>query len=143
MNTRQFKQQPPKKIAHIGIAVKNIDQVLPFYEQHLGMCCDAIEVVDSDAVKIAFFTIGETRLELLEPLHDTSPIHQFIEKRGEGLHHIALEVTDLKERLHQLKQSGVPLIDAVPRPGASKSLIAFIHPKAAHGVLVELCQHYP
>lgn len=131
----------PKKITHIGIAVKSIDDVLPFYTDLLGIEFEAIEKVDSEAVKIAFLKIGETRIELLEPLDSTSPIQRFIEKKGEGIHHIALEVEQIKERLKQLQQLGVALIDHEPRAGSNNSQIAFIHPKAANGVLYELCQH--
>lgn len=137
-----FKSVPtPKKITHIGIAVKCIDDVLPFYTDSLGLEFEAIENVASEAVKIAFLKIGETRIELLEPLDPTSPIHHFIEQKGEGIHHIALEVEQIKERLKQLHQLGVALIDLEPRTGANNSQIAFIHPKAANGVLYELCQH--
>lgn len=133
--------QKPKKITHIGIAVKSIDHTLPFYVNALGLECEAIENIDSDGVKIAFLKIGETRIELLEPLDPSSTIQRFIDKRGEGIHHIALEVNQIEERLKQLRQLGVALIDDEPRAGAHHSQIAFIHPKAAHGVLFELCQH--
>lgn len=133
--------QKPKKITHIGIAVKCIDNVLPFYTESLGLKLEAIEKVESEAVKIAFIRIGETRIELLEPLDPSSHIQRFIERRGEGIHHIALEVDQIEERLKQLQQLGVALIDHEPRLGANDSQIAFIHPKAANGVLYELCQY--
>jgi len=132
---------PPKKIAHIGIAVKNIDEVLPFYTQQLGLPLLGREVVESEQVSIAFLGIGETRLELLEPLGPDSPIARFLEKRGEGIHHIALDVDDITDRLAKLKENGVPLINEEPKLGAHQAKIAFLHPKAAGGVLFELCQY--
>ncbi|MEC5422317.1 methylmalonyl-CoA epimerase [Virgibacillus sp. C22-A2] len=131
---------PPKKIAHIGIAVKSIDSAINFYTDSLGMHVEAVEAVDSEAVKIAFLKIGESRIELLEALNDSSPIQKFIEKQGEGVHHIALEVDNIEERLARLKKEGLPLINKEPKQGAHNSQIAFIHPKVANGVLFELCQ---
>lgn len=133
--------QPPKKIAHIGIAVKNIDHALPFYTQQLGLTLLGTEEVESEQVRVAFLGIGESRLELLEPLREDSPIARFIEKRGEGIHHIALDVDDLHERIQSLKTAGIPLIHEEPKQGAHGAQIAFLHPKAAGGVLVELCQY--
>jgi methylmalonyl-CoA epimerase len=131
---------PPKKIAHIGIAVENIDQTLPFYQHSLGLSLEAVEEVDSEQVRVAFLKIGETKLELLEPLSEESPIQAFLSKRGEGIHHIAVEVDDIHHRLEQYKQQGVRLIHEEPKDGAHNSQIAFLHPKAANGVLFELCQ---
>lgn len=131
----------PKKIAHIGIAVKQLEAALPFYQDVLGLELENVEEVSSEQVRVAFLKIGETRLELLEPLSEDSPIHQHIEKRGEGIHHLALEVDDISERLNQYKESGVALIHDTPKTGAHDSQIAFLHPKAGHGVLYELCQH--
>lgn len=130
----------PKKIAHIGIAVTNIDHVLSFYTESLGIELENIESVESEGVKVAFLKIGESRLELLEPLNESSPIQQFIDKKGEGIHHIALEVDNIGARLNQLKSEGIKLINDEPKQGAHHSQIAFIHPKAVNGVLFELCQ---
>lgn len=131
----------PNKIAHIGIAVKSLEQAIPFYTEHLGLSLVGTEVVESEQVKVAFLVIGESRIELLEPLSDQSPIAKFIEKRGEGIHHIALDVDDVGARLAHLKQQGVPLIHEQPKAGAHNAQIGFLHPKAAGGVLYELCQY--
>ncbi|UJL44785.1 methylmalonyl-CoA epimerase [Virgibacillus sp. NKC19-16] len=130
----------PKKIAHVGIAVRNIDDTLAFYTDSLGMELEGVEKVDSEGVKIAFLKIGESRFELLEPLNDSSPIQKFLDKKGEGIHHIAVEVDNIEARLNQLKSEGVRLINEKAKSGAHNSQIAFIHPKAANGVLVELAQ---
>ncbi|TGB04375.1 methylmalonyl-CoA epimerase [Halobacillus salinus] len=132
--------QPPKKIAHIGIAVERIDDALPFYQHSLGLSLEAVEEVESEQVKVAFLALGETKLELLEPLSEDSPIQTFLSKKGPGVHHIALEVDDIQARLEQYKQQGVRLIHEQPKTGAHESQIAFLHPKAANGVLYEVCQ---
>lgn len=132
---------PPKKIAHIGIAVHSIEAALPFYCEQLGLPLLGQEEVPSEQVKVAFLGVGETRLELLEPLGPESPITAFLAKRGEGIHHIALEVDDLKVRMEALRANGVKLINETPKEGAHQSTIAFLHPKQAHGVLFELCQY--
>ncbi|WP_019122875.1 methylmalonyl-CoA epimerase [Brevibacillus massiliensis] len=132
--------EPPKKIAHIGIAVKSLEAVLPFYKK-VGLPLLGTEVVESEQVRVAFLGIGDSRLELLEPLHPDSPIAKFLEKRGEGIHHVALAVDNLEERLAQLKASGISLINEEPKDGAHQARIAFLHPKAANGVLFELCQY--
>lgn len=131
----------PNKIAHIGIAVKSIEETLPFYTEQLGLTLLGMEEVPSEQVKVAFLEIGESRIELLEPLSAESPIAKFIEKRGEGIHHIALDVDNVEERLERLKENGIPLIHEKPKEGAHNAQIAFLHPKAAKGVLVELCQY--
>lgn len=131
----------PKKIAHIGIAVKNIDQILPFYIDSLGLALEKVEKVESEGVKVAFLKIGESRIELLEPLHASSIIQRFLDKKGEGVHHIALEVDNIHVRLQQLKKNGIQLINDVATEGANQSQISFIHPTSANGVLFELCQH--
>jgi len=130
----------PKKIAHIGIAVKNIDKALPFYVNTLGLSLNHVESVESEAVKVAFLSIGESKFELLEPLNESSAIYKFIEKRGEGVHHIALEVDDIHKRIESLKSIGVQMINEEAKLGAGNNLISFIHPKQAKGVLFELCQ---
>lgn len=139
INPQSFSEAP-NKIAHIGIAVRNIDNALPFYIDSLGLKLEQIETVESEAVKVAFLKIGESRIELLEPLDESSAIHKFIETRGEGIHHIALEVDHIEDRLKALKQTGIQLINKEPKVGAQQSLISFIHPKEANGVLYELWQ---
>lgn len=132
---------PPKKIAHIGIAVQKIDDAVSFYTDTLGLELEGVATVESEAVKVAFLRIGDSRIELLEPLNDKSSIHGFLDKKGEGIHHFALEVDNIKERLNKMKSEGISLINDVPKQGAHNSQIAFIHPKSANGVLFELCQH--
>lgn len=133
-----------KAINHIGIAVKSIEDQRPFYESTLGARFESIETVESQKVRVGFFLIGpagaEVRLELLEPTSEESPVAKFIEKRGEGMHHIAYTVDSLPSRLDSLKAGGVRLIDETPRPGAHHTQIAFLHPKSSHGVLTELCE---
>jgi len=129
-----------KKISHIGIAVKNLEASIPFYRDVLGMEYEGSEVVAEQKVKVAFLVIGESRIELLEPTADDSPVAKFLEKNGEGTHHIAYEVADLEAALADLKAKGVRLIDETPRNGAHGTRIAFLHPKASGGVLTELCQ---
>jgi methylmalonyl-CoA/ethylmalonyl-CoA epimerase len=130
----------PKKISHIGIAVTSIEEAMPFYRDVLGMEFEGSEVVAEQKVKVAFFVVGESRIELLEPTAADSPVARFLEKHGPGVHHVAYEVADLGQRLAQLKAEGVRLIDESPRTGAHKTQIAFLHPKASGGVLTELCQ---
>ncbi|MCA0970159.1 methylmalonyl-CoA epimerase [Halobacillus litoralis] len=132
--------QEPKRIAHIGIAVEDIEEALPFYQHTLGLSLESVEEVQSEQVRVAFLKIGETRFELLEPLSDESSIKSFLTKKGPGVHHIALEVDDIHRRLEQYKTQGVRLIHEEPKTGAHESQIAFLHPKAGHGVLFELCQ---
>ncbi|HLR08194.1 MAG TPA: methylmalonyl-CoA epimerase [Bacillota bacterium] len=141
VNPEQKKLTKPKKIAHIGIAVKHIDAILSFYVDSLGLELEGVEHVPSEMVKVAFLKIGESRIELLEPSSESSPIQRFLDKHGEGLHHIALEVDNIHQRLETLKSEGLPLINEQPKKGAHNADIAFIHPKATGGVLIELCQH--
>ncbi|SEA61907.1 methylmalonyl-CoA epimerase [Desulfuromusa kysingii] len=129
-----------KKINHIGIAVKSLEDSIPFYRDQLGMNFEGTEEVAEQKVKVAFLQIGESRIELLEPTSDDSPIAKFLAKKGEGVHHMAYEVDDVAAALEQMKQEGVRLIDETPRHGAHNSLIAFLHPKATGGVLTEICQ---
>jgi methylmalonyl-CoA/ethylmalonyl-CoA epimerase len=125
---------------HIGIAVANLDEALRFYRDALGLEIDAPEVVESQRVRVHFVPTGETALELLEATAADSAIAKYVAKRGPGLHHITLRVDDLAAVLSHLKARGVRLIDETPRTGAHGALVAFIHPAAAHGVLVELTQ---
>lgn len=128
------------KINHIGVAVHSIDESVPFYRDTLGMEFEGTEVVAEQKVKVAFFVVGESRIELLEPTAPDSPVAKFLEKNGEGTHHIAYEVEDLESILADLKAKGVRLVDETPRNGAHGTRIAFLHPKATGGVLTELCQ---
>ena len=130
----------PKKISHIGIAVASIEEATPFYRDVLGMEFEGTEVVAEQKVKVAFFAVGESRIELLEPTADDSPVAKFLEKNGPGVHHVAYEVADLEQRLNALKAEGIRLIDESPRTGAHNTRIAFMHPKASGGVLTELCE---
>lgn len=129
-----------KAINHLGIAVKSIDDHRDYYESTLGAAFEGVETVEDQKVKVGFFKVGDVRLELLEPTSDDSPISAFLEKRGEGLHHVAYTVDDIQGRLDTLKADGVRLIDETPRPGAHHTQIAFLHPKASKGVLTELCE---
>lgn len=129
-----------KSVNHIGIAVKSIDAHKEFYEKVLGATFEGVEVVADQKVKVGFFKVGDVRLELLEPTDPTSTVAGFIEKKGEGLHHVAYTVDNLQKRLDDLKSGGVKLIDEKPRAGAHHTQIAFLHPKASCGVLTELCE---
>ncbi|WP_077618717.1 methylmalonyl-CoA epimerase [Bacillus sinesaloumensis] len=129
-----------KKIDHIGIAVSSIEASLPFYTDILNLTLDGIEEVESQKVRVAFIKIGESKLELLEPLSPESPIATFIEKRGEGIHHIALGVTSIEERIQEIKQNGIQMLADEPKLGAAGAKIAFMHPKSTGKVLYELCE---
>ncbi|GAB1251111.1 methylmalonyl-CoA epimerase [Porphyromonas miyakawae] len=126
-------------IEHIGIAVKSIEEALPFFEGVLGLKCYNIEEVADQKVKTAFLKVGQTKLELLEPTSDESPIAKFLEKRGEGIHHIAFAVENSTEALKEAEAKGVRLIDKQSRKGAEGLNIGFLHPKSCHGLLLELC----
>lgn len=128
-----------KHISHIGIAVKDLDEGIAFY-QKLGLVLEGTEEVPSQMVKVAFFPVGDTRIELLAPTSDESPIAKFIEKKGEGIQHIAFAVEDLPQSLIDTEELGIRLIDKEPRPGAHGADIAFLHPKSTGGVLIELCK---
>ncbi|MFY9116668.1 MAG: methylmalonyl-CoA epimerase [Bacteroidales bacterium] len=130
-----------KHIEHIGIAVKSLETAIPFYENVLGLTCYAVEEVKDQKVKTAFFKVGETKIELLESTDPEGPIGKFIEKRGEGVHHIAYATEGLSERLTLLEEKGIRLIDKTPRKGAEGLHIAFLHPKDTFGVLTELCEN--
>jgi len=130
----------PTHIEHIGIAVNSIEEALPFYEKVLGLKCYNIEEVADQKVKTAFFMIGQTKIELLESTDPEGPVGKFIEKRGEGIHHIAFAVDRIEERLREAEAAGIRLIDSAPRKGAEGLSIAFLHPKSTFGVLTELCE---
>jgi methylmalonyl-CoA/ethylmalonyl-CoA epimerase len=128
-------------IEHIGIAVKNLEESIKFYEDVLGMKCYAIEEVKDQRVKTAFFMLGQTKIELLESTDPEGPIGKFIEKKGEGVHHLAFASDGIEGALDELQQKGVQLIDKAPRKGAEGLDIAFLHPKSTHGVLMEICEN--
>lgn len=128
------------KINHLGIATKDIAEALKFWEDALGLENVHTETVEDQKVRVAMLPIGESRIELLEPISEDSPITKFLEKRGGGIHHIAVEVEDIEAALAKLKQTGARLIDEKPRIGAEGCLVAFVHPSSANGVLLELVQ---
>ncbi|MBP1639887.1 MAG: methylmalonyl-CoA epimerase [Bacteroidetes bacterium] len=131
----------PSHIEHIGIAVKSLDAVIPYYEKMLGTKCYSIEEVPEQKVRTAFFKIGQTKIELLESTDPEGPIGKYIEKRGEGVQHIAFAVEGLQDQLNTLAGDGIQLIDKQPRKGAEGLNIAFLHPKSTFGVLTELCEN--
>jgi methylmalonyl-CoA/ethylmalonyl-CoA epimerase len=126
-------------IEHIGIAVNNLEESIKYYEEVLGMKCYSIEEVVDQKVKTAFFLVGNTKIELLESTSPDGPIGKFIEKKGQGIHHIAFAVDNATEALQLAEQRGVSVIDKVSRKGAEGLNIGFLHPKSTHGVLTELC----
>jgi methylmalonyl-CoA epimerase len=128
-------------IEHLGIAVKSLDEAIPYYEKILGLKCHAIEEVPDQKVKTAFFKVGATKIELLEGTDPESSVSKFIEKRGEGIHHIAFAIEDgVQDALDEVSEKGVQVIDKAPRKGAEGLQIAFLHPKSTHGVLTEFCE---
>jgi len=129
------------KIEHIGIATRGLDDALGFWRDALGLELQDVEEVAEQGVRVAMLPLGETRVELLEPTSEASPIARFLEKRGAGIHHIAVRVDDIGATLKHLKEQGLRLIDEVPRRGAGGCLVAFIHPSSANGVLLELVEH--
>jgi methylmalonyl-CoA epimerase len=128
------------KISHLGIATKGIDEALKFWQDALGLENVHTESVEDQKVRVAMLPIGETNIELLEPTSEDSPIQKFLEKRGGGIHHIAVEVENIEASLTKLKNQGMRLIDEKPRVGAEGCLVAFVHPSSAGGVLMELVQ---
>jgi methylmalonyl-CoA/ethylmalonyl-CoA epimerase len=130
----------PTHIEHIGIAVNSLEEAIPFYEKVFGLKCYNVEEVVEQRVKTAFFMVGQTKIELLESTSPEGPIGKFIEKRGEGVHHIAFAVDKIEDKLKEAENLGVKLIDCAPRKGAEGLTIAFLHPKSTFGVLTELCE---
>ena len=128
------------KISHIGIAVKSLDDSLPFYRDNLGMAFAGIEEVAEQKVRVAMLQVGESKIELLEPTSADSPLAKFIERNGPGIHHLAYEVNDIEAAIARLMAEGARMIDETPRNGAHGTRIAFVHPKSSSGVLTELCQ---
>ena len=129
-----------KKINHIGVAVKDLDEAIKLYRDQLGLEFKGTDEVESQKVKVAFFKIGETNIELVAATSPDSPIAKYLEKNREGIHHICFEVDDINKALESLKERGVKLINEEPRKGAHNTLVAFIHPKSTNGVLTEVCQ---
>jgi methylmalonyl-CoA/ethylmalonyl-CoA epimerase len=130
----------PSHIEHIGIAVTNLKDAISFYEKVLGLTCYNIEEIPDQKVRTAFFHVGQTKIELLESTDPEGPIGKFIQKKGEGIHHIAFSVQKIEEQLTHAVDLGITLIDCKPRKGAEGLDIAFLHPKATSGVLIELCE---
>ena len=128
------------KVEHIGIAVKNLETSIPLFERLLGSPCYKTETVASEAVNTAFFLQQSTKIELLETSDPAGPIAKFIDKKGEGMHHIAFEVPDIVAEMERLKKLGFTLLSETPKKGADNKLICFVHPKQTNGVLIELCQ---
>jgi methylmalonyl-CoA/ethylmalonyl-CoA epimerase len=129
-----------KKIEHIGIAVKDFSQANGLFYRLLGEEPYKTEVIESEQVSTSFFKVGDTKIELLEALDDDSPVAKYLEKHGEGIHHIAFEVADILTEMSRLKKEGFRLLSEVPQKGADNKLVCFVHPKSANGVLIELCQ---
>lgn len=127
------------KIDHLGIAVHSISQARIFYENVLGLTCERIEEVESQKVRTAFFSVGETHIELLEPTDTDSPVAKFLDKHGEGIHHIGYLSDDIEQELDRAEKNGCRLINKEPVVGAGDKRIAFLHPKSTHGVLTEIC----
>lgn len=128
-----------QKIDHLGIVVRSIDEAIDYYEKVLGLPCRGREEVPVQKVRTAFFLVGEVRLELIEPTSTDSPVAKYLEKHGEGLHHVGFATDDIIRQLQQAKQAGCNLIDETPVKGAGGKLVAFLHPKSTHGVLTEFC----
>jgi len=129
----------PTHIEHIGIAVNSLEESIPYYEKVLGLECYAVEEVKDQRVKTAFFMVGQTKIELLESTDPEGPIGKFLEKKGEGIHHLAFAMEDVACALKQAEENGIRLIDKEPRKGAEGLSIGFLHPKSTHGVLTEFC----
>ena len=129
-----------RRIDHIGIAVRSIDDATRLYAEGLGLPCIHVETVEAQGVKVGFIPVGESEIELLEPLGAESPVARFLEKRGEGIHHICIEVEDIGAAMGQLKAQGLRLLSDAPQPGAGGALVAFVHPASANGVLLEISQ---
>jgi len=131
---------PPRRIDHIGVAVRSIAAAARLYRDAFGLHVDPPEALPANGVTVAFITVGDTRIELLEPLGADSPVARFLDRRGEGLHHVALAVGDVAHALEIARGAGFTPLDAHPRPGAHGTRIAFLHPRDAHGVLIELVE---
>jgi methylmalonyl-CoA/ethylmalonyl-CoA epimerase len=140
VNQWHYDERLVRRIEHIAIAVKDVEASTRLFKTLLGVNPSHIETLPDERVKVAFFELGESRLELVQGIGSDNPMSKFIERRGEGLHHICLEVEDLPETLRLLDAAGFPLIDSVPKPGSSGTRVAFLHPKGCNGVLIELVE---
>lgn len=129
-----------QKVEHIGIAVKNLEQAIPLFEKMLHTQCYKTEIVETEKVNTAFFRQGETKIELLESIDPDGVIARFIEKKGEGMHHIAFAVADIEAEMERLKKEGFVLLNEKPKKGADNKWVCFLHPKTTNGVLIEICQ---
>lgn len=128
------------KIEHLGIAVKQLEQSIPLFEQLLNTPCYKTEKVETEGVNTAFFQVGDSKVELLEATHEESPIARFVNKKGEGIHHIAFEVENIEAEMKRLAALGFELLNEQPKQGADNKMVCFLHPKSTNGVLIELCQ---
>ena len=129
-----------KKINHIAVAVTNLEEAAQFYEKVLGLHLSGVEVVPAQKTKVGFFKIGESSIELVQPSEPDSPLVKFLESKGQGIHHICLEVDDVASEVKSLIEKGAKMVDSQPRPGAHQTQVAFVHPKSSSGVLIELCE---
>jgi methylmalonyl-CoA/ethylmalonyl-CoA epimerase len=129
-----------KKINHIAIAVNNLEDAAKFYQEVLGLTLSGIEVVTAQKTKVGFFKIGESNIELVQPVEPDSPLVKFLETKGQGIHHICLEVDDIEAEVKTFLEKGAAMVDQKPRPGAHNTRVAFVHPKSSGGVLIELCE---
>jgi methylmalonyl-CoA/ethylmalonyl-CoA epimerase len=129
-----------QKVEHIGIAVKNLEQAIPLFEKMLHTQCYKTEIVETEKVNTAFFRQGETKIELLESIDPDGVIARFIEKKGEGMHHIAFAVADIEAEMERMKKEGFVLLNERPKKGADNKWVCFLHPKTTNGVLIEICQ---
>ena len=128
-----------QKIDHLGIAVRSLDEAVGYYEKALGVMCKGREEVPSQGVRVAFFMVGDVRLELIEPTSGDSAVSKYLEKNGEGLHHVAFETDDIMAQLQKARDAGCRLVNEIPIEGAGGKQVAFLHPKSTHGVLTEFC----
>ena len=129
-----------KKINHIAIAVNNLEQAAGFYQTVMGLTLSGIEVVTAQKTKVGFFKIGESNIELVQPAEPDSPLVKFLETKGQGIHHICLEVDDIEAEVKAFLEKGATMVDQKPRPGAHNTRVAFVHPKSSGGVLIEICE---
>ena len=130
-----------KKINHIAVAVNNLEEAAEFYQTVMGLTLSGVEVVPAQKTKVGFFKIGESNIELVQPVEPDSPLVKFLEAKGQGIHHICLEVDDVEAEVKSLLEKGATMVDQRPRPGAHQTKVAFVHPKSSGGVLIELCEY--
>ncbi len=130
-----------KKINHIAIAVNNLEEAAKFYQTVMGLTLSGVEVVSAQKTKVGFFKIGESNIELVQPAEPGSPLVKFLETKGQGIHHVCLEVDDVEAEVKSFLEKGAAMVDQKPRPGAHDTKVAFVHPKSSGGVLIELCEY--